>query len=147
MKVHLSPHAICETARSGLFQILCHSTVSKKITPLYFCSSNLEYFAQKMSIEMKFSDFWVVEWKLTKFPMSDLKPQVSISLNFTSLFSVVRDKRYELFQQQLFMIWTKGTICTFIGFFCWKYIKFQLIKYRGVIPHGTDEWCKNLQKN
>ena len=33
-------------------------------------------------------------------------------------------------------------ICTLIGSFCWKYIKFQLKKYRGVFSHGTEEWCK-----
>ena len=41
------------------------------------------------SIEKKFSDFWVVGWKFTKILMSYLKPQVSFSLNFVSLFSVL----------------------------------------------------------
>ena len=31
-------------------------------------------------------------------------------------------------------------ISTLIGFFRWKYIKFQLIKYRGVVSHDTKEW-------
>ena len=33
-------------------------------------------------------------------------------------------------------------ICTLIGCFCWRYIKFQLKKYRGVMPHDTEDWCK-----
>ena len=33
-------------------------------------------------------------------------------------------------------------ICSLIGLFCWKYIKFQLKKYRGVMSHDTEEWCK-----
>ena len=33
-------------------------------------------------------------------------------------------------------------ICTLIGSFCWKYIRFQLKKYRGVKSHDTEEWCK-----
>ena len=33
-------------------------------------------------------------------------------------------------------------ICTLMCSFCWKYIKFQLKMYRGVLPHGTEEWCK-----
>ena len=37
-------------------------------------------------------------------------------------------------------------ICTLIGFFCWKYIKFQLNKYRGVMSHDTEEWCKIWRK-
>ena len=37
-------------------------------------------------------------------------------------------------------------ICTLIGSFCWKYIKFQLKKYRGVMSHDTEEWCKIWRK-
>ena len=33
-----------------------------------------------------------------------------------------------------------------LNFFCWKYIKFQLKKYRGVVSHDTEEW-ENLRKN
>ena len=32
-------------------------------------------------------------------------------------------------------------IYALIGSFCWKYIKFQLKKYRGVMSHETEEWC------
>ena len=37
-------------------------------------------------------------------------------------------------------------ICTLIGFFCWKNIKFQLKKYRGVMSHNTEKWCKIWKK-
>ena len=30
-------------------------------------------------------------------------------------------------------------ICTLIDSFCWKYVKFQLKKYRGVMSHETEE--------
>ena len=49
------------------------------------------------------------------------------------------------------MIWTKKGHwspkfqtfnCSLLGTFCWKYIKFQLKKYRGVIPHDKEDWCK-----
>ena len=33
-------------------------------------------------------------------------------------------------------------IYTLIGSFCWKYIKFQLKKYREVKSHDTEEWCE-----
>ena len=38
-------------------------------------------------------------------------------------------------------------ISTLIGSFCAKYITFDLKKSRGVIFHGTEEWCKNWKKN
>ena len=60
MKVHPIPHAIFETSRSGIIQTLYHCSVSWKITPLYFCSSNLVYFEQDELIENRFSDDWVV---------------------------------------------------------------------------------------
>ena len=67
-----------------------------------FCSSNLVYFGQKEPIEKKFSDFWVVPWKLTKFLMSYFKLQVSFSLNFVSLFSVMGDNSSVLFGWNLY---------------------------------------------
>ena len=92
MKVHLIHHAIFETTRPGFIQILHHYSVSWKITPLYFFSSNLIYFGQKQPIQVKFSDFWVDGWKFPKFLMSYLKPQVIFSLNFASHFNVTGDK-------------------------------------------------------
>ena len=31
---------------------------------------------------------------------------------------------------------------TSMGYFCPKYMRFELKKYRGVIFHGTEQWCK-----
>ena len=62
----------------------------------------------KEPIKLKFSDFWVVEWKFNKFFMSCLKLQASFSLNFASLLSVTRDNSSVLFWLKLHMIWTKG---------------------------------------
>ena len=102
-----SPNSSCHfwNQESVFLQTLHHSSVSWdmnhysmswKITPLYF-SSNLMYFGQKEPVEVKFSDFWVVGWKFNKFLMSCLKLQVSFSLNFASLFSVMRDNSSVLF--------------------------------------------------
>ena len=88
MKAHQISHAIFETKRSGFIQISHHCSVSWKIAPLCFFSSHLIYFEQKEPIEVKFWDFWVVGWKS---PNLYLKPKVSFSLNFVSLFSVLRD--------------------------------------------------------
>ena len=97
MKNHPILYAIFETTRSGFIQILHHCSMSWKITSLYFYSSNLVYFGQKEPIENKFSDFWVVGWKFTKFLRSYLKPQVSFYLNFASLLSVMRNNSSVLF--------------------------------------------------
>ena len=90
MMVHQIPQASFETPRSRLIQILHQSSVSWKITPLYFFISNL-YTLDKTSVEVKFWNLWVVGWKSTKFLMSCLKLQVNFSLNFESLLSVIRD--------------------------------------------------------
>ena len=37
-------------------------------------------------------------------------------------------------------------ICTLMGSFCWKYIKFRLKKHKGVMSHDTEEWCKIWRK-
>ena len=37
-------------------------------------------------------------------------------------------------------------ICFFIGSYCAKYLMFHLKKYRGVIFHDTEGWCKIWRK-
>ena len=121
MKVHPIPHVIFETASPGFIQILCHCSVSWKTNPLYFFSSYLMYFGQKEPIKITFSDFWEVGWKFIKFLMSYLKPQVSFSLNFPLLFSVMRDNSSVLFKLKLYMIWPYGAnqSAKFQTFDCW----------------------------
>ena len=92
-----------------------------------------------------------------------MKPQISFSLNFASVFTGMRDNSSVLFWLQIYMIWTKGAnqsenfrlsaahvkfhqICTLIGSLCWKSIKFQLKKYRGVMSYDTEKWCKTWRK-
>ena len=125
-------------------QILHHCSVSWKITSLYFFNWNLLYSGEKEPNEVKFSDFWVVGWKFTKFPMSYLKPKVSFSLKFAILFSVMREivQNFRLLTAHVKF----HQMCTLIGSFCWKYIQCQLQKYRGVMLHDTEEWCKIWRK-
>ena len=95
--------------------------------------------------------------------MSFLKPQNSFSLNFASLYSIMRDHSSVLFswnfiwfgqmepiKVQNFRLLTTlvkfHPICTLLGSFCWKYIKFQLKKYREFMSHGTEEWFKIWRK-
>ena len=42
--------------------------------------------------------------------------------------------------------WNFASVFTLICSFRWKYIKFQLMKYRGVICHDTEEWCQFWRK-
>ena len=124
---------------------------------------------------MKFSDFWVVGWKFTKFLMPYLKPQVSFSLNFASLFNVMVDKSYRTYRgvksngaeewwkiwrgiDLSFQNWLKefdefwlenskvSKIYTLMGTFWPKYIMFELKKCRGAIFHDTKMWCKIWRK-
>ena len=137
---------------------------------MYFCSSNFEKTHRK---ESPFSDFRIVGWKSTEF-LSYLKLQVSFYLKFASLFGVMRDNpsvffffflpkhdfkvdldeiefwRKEPIKVKNFRLLTVPMkfyqICTLIAYFCWKYIKFQLKKYRGFMFHDTEDWCKIRRK-
>ena len=108
------PHVISEIRMSGFIQILHKRWVSWKITPLYLFSSN--FF---------FLDFWEVGWKFTNCSCHNLKLQVSFSLNFASLFSVMRDKFAVLFKLKLYIILTKGANQT---------VKFQTYDFRKFVP-------------
>ena len=108
MKVNSLPHADFETTTSKFIQILHHSSVSWKITPLYFCSSDLAYFGQKELIEKRFSDFWVIWWKFTKFLISYLKPRIQFFFKICTLSSVMRDNSSAIILQNIYMIWEKG---------------------------------------
>ena len=79
-------------------QILCPSSVSWKITPLYFFSSNNMYFAHKEPIKMKiFWDFWVLGSNFVEFLMPILKRRVNSPPNFVSLFNFTKENSSLLF--------------------------------------------------
>ena len=95
--------------------ILYPSSVSWRITPLYFFSSNYIYFAQKEHIKMKnfetfkCSDFQVLGSKFIKFHMSTLKWQVNSSSNFVSFFIVMIHNSSVDSKLILFLLWIKGS--------------------------------------
>ena len=74
---------------SVFLQNLHNSSVSWKITPLYFCSSNNIYFGYKEPIKTNFLDFRVFGSKFVEFLMSILKRQVSSPSNFVSFFIIM----------------------------------------------------------
>ena len=93
-------NSLCQFGNNKLIslQILYLSSVSWKIIPLYFFSSNIIYFVQKESIKMNcFLDFWVLGLNFVKFLMPILKWWVYTSPNFVSLFSFMKDYSYVLF--------------------------------------------------
>ena len=79
-------------------QFLHPSSVSGKITPLHFFSSNNIYFARKEPIKMKiFETFRVLRSKFVKLLMPIFKRQVHSSPNFAPLFRFVKDYPSVLF--------------------------------------------------
>ena len=140
MKVHPIPHASFETTRSRFIQILHHCSVSWKITPLYFFSSNI-YTLEKT----QFSDFWMVEWKFKIHQILFVMFETTIQFFFKLCITLQCHERTLLYffswnctwfeekepiKVQNFRLSTAHVkfhqIGTLIGPFCWKYIKFQL---------------------
>ena len=99
-------------------------------------------------MEVKFLDFWVLGLKFTKSLMSNLK----VKRQVRSLFNIIRETllyflswnfiwflQKEFIKVQNLRLLTVQVkfhqICTLIGSICffWKYIKFQLKKYRRVM--------------
>ena len=78
------PHATFKSTRSGFIQILRHCSLLQKITPL---------------------SGWV---KIHQITHVIFETTSQFFLNFASLFSVMRGNYSVLFQQKLYMIWTKG---------------------------------------
>ena len=95
-----SKSSICSTIKENLI-LYCRNFF------FIIIISNLKYFGQKGSIEVKFSDFWVVGWKFAKFSCH-LWNHKLVFLNHAWLFSVIKDNSSVLSQLKLYMIWTKG---------------------------------------
>ena len=88
-------HVIFQITSQFLFQILNQSSVSWKITPLYFFIPNVVYFAHKEPIKTNFLDFWVHGSKFSSI--------------FVSFFFVMTHSSYVNFELIHFLLWTKGS--------------------------------------
>ena len=93
--------------QSVFLQILHNSSMSWKITPLYFFRSIVIYFAQGTNQSANFWDVWVLRSKFTKL-LSFFKEQVSFSSNYVSLFSVLRNNSSALFELNFYILSAKG---------------------------------------
>ena len=149
MKVHPIPHAIFETTRSGFIQILHCCSVSWKITPPYFFSSNLILWTK------------IVHWSKI---LELLSGWVKIYKILHVIFETTTHFFFKLHSWEI----------TLLYFFSWNFILFwrrEPIKvpnfrptispnlyldrllllevckisaknYRGVVSHDTEDWCK-----
>ena len=83
--------------KSILLQTLHPSSVSWKITPLYFFSSNNLYFSQKERIKVKILRLLTAQFKICQVPYASFEVNDSTPANFTSLFSLIKDNSSVLF--------------------------------------------------
>ena len=95
--------------KSVFLQIFYHSSVSWKITPLYFFSANIIYFGHKEPRKTIFVDIWVLRSKFIKFLMSILKWQVNSPSIFVSFFIVTIHNSSVDFKVIHFLLWAKGS--------------------------------------
>ena len=118
------PNSSCHfpNYKSVFLQTLHHSSVSWKITCLYFFQSNVIHFVQKgTSQKANFWGFWVVGSKFTKF-LSFLKQHTSFSSNFASCFRDMRHNSSVPLYLKFFTISTKRAYQNLVKFYVssWK---------------------------
>ena len=147
-------------------QVLRDSSVLWKITPLYFFMSNVIYFAQKEPIKLKILRILSAQVKIYQIlvifeTINQFFFEFSITLQcmkhksstFLAETLYTFNKRniwkYKLLQVtsyislQVHGISRKPEVLDFDGFLLSESnIKFQLKKYRRVISHDNEEWCK-----
>ena len=82
--------------KSVFLEILYHSSVSWKITALYFFRSNVIYFAQMESIKGEIFRILSAQVKIHRI-LVIFEQQIRFSWNFASLFSVMRHNTSILF--------------------------------------------------
>ena len=85
------PYSSCHfpNHKSVFLQILHHSSVSWKITPLYFLGQTLNTLDNRNQWKCRFLRLRVLRSKFTK-SLSFLKQKISFSSNFASIFRVMR---------------------------------------------------------
>ena len=131
------PSFLCQFPKhKWVFQVLHHFSVSWKITPLYFFSSNLRYFAQKS--KCKFLRLSSVQVEIFAKFLLFLKQQISLTSNFPSLFSVMRHNSSILFLAE--------TLCTFNKRSLWKY-RFGKISWEQSKVWNFALWWAPLSKS
>ena len=105
------PNSSCHFLKHKLVfrQTLYQSWVPSNITPLYFLSSNINYFGKKQPIKVQFFEiFECLGQNLSTFLMLLLNWQVSSFSNFVSFFIVITHNSPVNFKLKHFLLWIKG---------------------------------------
>ena len=144
VKIHLIPCV--------LFETITH--FSRHNSSTFFQFKHYILLTKISHQSTNFKIFLLLKLKLIKLLVSFFKERVGFSLNFGSLFSIMRDNSSVLFQLKLYMIWTKGAhqSAKFQTFDCSRKISPNLYfdrllkvykilakKYRGVISHDPED--------
>ena len=142
--------------KSVFLQIVHGTSISSKITPLYFFRSKVIFLAQNRPIKVQV--FETFECSNQNPPNSchflnnilvflQILNHSSVSWDISPLYFFSWNFMY--FQQKEPNIWWNFTwaleslkFCTLMGSFCPDSINFQLKKYWRVISHDTEKWCK-----
>ena len=156
------PNSSCHFSNHKLvfLQVFYYSLLPCKIAPLYFLMSNVIYFAQKeainaeilriLSAQQKIHHTFVIFEKTNQFFLKFCITHSSISWDINPLYffgwNFIHCQQNEHVKVQIwwnFMWAVKSlTFWTLIVCFCPNHINFRLKKYRRVICHETEEWCK-----
>ena len=130
------------------------------ITLLYFSIWNFICFGQKKPIKvqnvrlstahMKFHQICTFTsyfcWKHVKFQLKELCYRSYLSWHWRVMQNLKQNWFVSKMKRILWiLIWALKIlkISTLIGSFFAKYVTFDLKKYRGVVFHDTEEWCKS----
>ena len=88
---------LCENSPNSLCHFWNHKSFFTTQLVYIILVQKLHTFDKNIPSKCKFSDFSLLKLKFIKFLMSFFKQKVSFSLNFGSLFSVMRDNSSALF--------------------------------------------------
>ena len=131
VKICQVSHVIFSNHKPFFPQNLHNSSESWKITPLYFCSSNIYTLATRSQLKHKFFSFQVLGSKFVKFLKKVLKWKVNSSSIFVSFFTVMTHNSSVNLKLIHFLPWTKGSHQTKFRFWhfrvlWWKFAKFLM---------------------
>ena len=126
--------------KSVFLQILHHSSLQWKITPLYFFSSNNIYFAQKEPMKVK--NFETFECLAQNLSNSLCQFWNDSSPNFGFLFSFMKDSSSALFLvQAIYTLLKRNTLK-------WKFGDFQVLRSKFVkFLMSTLKWQVSSSSN
>ena len=151
--------------KSIMVQILHDSSLSWNITPLYFFRSKFIYFSQKELMKVKFFKLFSARTNsenLKNFLVLKIHQVLVIfgkkknMLILMILFNIMRHNSLLPSKLKFNILSTKGTYQSTIsvkfrlssrkskvGSFCKSDTNFRLKKYRRLICHDIEEWCKD----